>query len=59
MSCAKVERSQRTDLDEFYSSVDVKDPNLEALLSEWEFRYNWHRPHSSLNGKHPMKSIHS
>jgi transposase InsO family protein len=49
----KVERSQRTDLDEFYSRVDVKDPNLKTLLSEWEFYYNQHRPHSSLNGKTP------
>jgi transposase InsO family protein len=49
----KVERSQRTDLNEFYSSIDIKDPNLDSLLSEWEFYYNWHRPHSSLNGKTP------
>ena len=49
----KVERSQRTDLDEFYSSVDVKDHNLKTLLLEWEFYYNQHRPHSSLNGKTP------
>ncbi|MBY0280819.1 MAG: IS481 family transposase [Alphaproteobacteria bacterium] len=51
----KVERSQRTDLDEFYSAVDIKDPNLEELLSDWEFYYNWHRPHSSLNGKTPQE----
>jgi transposase InsO family protein len=49
----KIERSQRTDLDEFYSSVDVKDSNLKSLLLEWEFYYNRHRPHSSLNGKTP------
>jgi hypothetical protein len=23
------------------------------IPSEWEFYYNWHRPHSSLNGKTP------
>jgi transposase InsO family protein len=49
----KVERSQRTDLDEFYSTVDLKDPELELRLAEWEFYYNWYRPHSSLSGKAP------
>jgi transposase InsO family protein len=49
----KVERSQRTDLDEFYSSIAIKDPELETYLAEWEFYYNWHRPHSSLAGKTP------
>lgn len=28
----KVERSQRTDLEEFYPTVDLNDPNLEDLL---------------------------
>nr|WP_288812485.1 hypothetical protein [uncultured Sphingobacterium sp.] len=28
----KVERTQRTDLDEFYSTVDIKDPDLPNLL---------------------------
>lgn len=49
----KVERSQRTDLDEFYSSVNLKNPRLAEELAEWEFYYNWHRPHSSLGGKTP------
>ena len=49
----KVERSQRADLDEFYSSIDIKGPQLDLLLAEWEFYYNWHRPHSSLAGKTP------
>lgn len=30
----KVERTQRTDLDEFYSTVDIKDPDLPNLLSQ-------------------------
>lgn len=49
----KVERSQRTDLDEFYSSIDIKSSNLVEELGYWEFYYNWHRPHSSLYGKTP------
>jgi transposase InsO family protein len=31
----KVERSQKTDLDEFYSTVDIKDPQLVDLLEQW------------------------
>ena len=50
----KVERSQRTDLDEFYSTVDIKDPLLPDLLAEWQHYYNWDRPHSSLDGKTPI-----
>ena len=51
----KVERSQRTDLDEFYATVDVKSPALHQQLAEWEFYYNWHRCHSSLAGKTPSE----
>jgi Integrase core domain len=28
---------------------------LEELLSDWEFYYNRHRPHSSLDGKTPQE----
>jgi hypothetical protein len=51
----KVERTQRTDLDEFYATVDVGDPELADRLAEWEFYFNWHRPHSSLGGKTPSE----
>lgn len=50
----KVERSQRTDLEEFYSSIDLKDPELNDRLGEWQHYYNWNRPHSSLGDKTPM-----
>jgi len=30
----KVERSQKTDLDEFYATVDLTSPDLEGLLDE-------------------------
>lgn len=49
----KVERTQRTDLDEFYSSIDLKRTDLIEELGYWEHYYNWHRPHSSLGGKTP------
>lgn len=53
----KVERSQRTDLDEFYSTVDLKASNLEDLLAEWQHYYNWDRPHGSLGGKTPIERL--
>ena len=53
----KVERTQRTDLDEFYSTVDIKDPDLPNLLSQWQFYYNWLRSHSSLTGRTSIQVI--
>ncbi|MND75418.1 hypothetical protein D3C87_774540 [compost metagenome] len=53
----KVERTQRTDLDEFYSTVDIKDPDLPNLQSQWQFYYNWLRSHSSLTGRTPIQVI--
>ena len=51
----KVERSQQTDWVEFYSTMDLKDPALANRLEEWQFFYNWHRPHSSLAGHTPIE----
>jgi len=53
----KVERSQRTDLDEFYATVDLKDSALPDQLSEWQHYYNWDRPHSALDGKTPIERL--
>ena len=53
----KVERSQRTDLDEFYATVNLNDPALADQLSEWQHYYNWDRPHSSLQGKTPVERL--
>lgn len=51
----KVERTQRTDLDEFYNSIDLKDSDLPGKLRAWESYYNNCRSHSSLQGKTPWE----
>jgi transposase InsO family protein len=51
----KVERSQRTDLEEFWATTDPKDPEIELRLAEWQHYYNWERPHGSLQGNTPME----
>ncbi|WP_305953316.1 integrase core domain-containing protein [Emticicia oligotrophica] len=53
----KVERSQQTDLQEFYYEMDLTDKKLPLLVEEWQFHYNWYRPHSSLNNKTPMDVV--
>ena len=54
----KVERSKRTDKEEFYSTVNL---NLDELknetLPEWQHYYNWQRAHGSLKGKTPMDIV--
>ena len=51
----KVERSQLTDKSEFYSTIPRSEKNigLAKKLQDWEYFYNYQRPHSSLNGKTP------
>lgn len=53
----KVERSQKTDIDEFYSTANLQAPDLDQQLEEWQFFYNWHRPHGSLKGASPIDII--
>ena len=53
----KVERSQKTDVQEFYSTVSLDDPELAKKLEQWQFHYNWHRPHGALNGKAPIDRL--
>jgi len=50
----KVERVQRTALDEFYSGADLKSPILESELGEWVMYYNYQRIHGSF-GTTPME----
>jgi len=51
----KVERSQKTDKAEFYSTVNLDADDLSDQLAEWQQYYNWDRPHSAHNGKSPME----
>ena len=51
----KVERSQRTDLDEFYATADLDAPDLGEALLAWQDHYNHFRPHGSLNGLTPWE----
>ena len=54
----KVERSQQTDKQEFYSQFKLKDRKIDVLLpklTEWERFYNYQRPHASLKGKTPYE----
>ena len=53
----KVERVQRTALEEFWSTVDPRDPDLAARLEEWRAFYNHHRSHSALGGGTPAERI--
>ncbi len=53
----KVERSQKTDLFEFWATADFTDPELPDRLEEWQFYYNWQRPHGSLGGKSPVDRV--
>ena len=53
----KVERSQKTDKEEFYRLLNFKDQkmNLKKSLKEWERFYNYKRYHSALSGKTPYE----
>lgn len=54
----KVERSHRSDQQEFYQLLSYKgDVDLEAKLSEWENFYNFNRPQGAFNGKTPYEAL--
>lgn len=56
----KVERSQQTDRNEFWASVEKGQRGLvssAAALSAWERHYNDSRSHSSLLGKTPQQQF--
>jgi len=54
----KVERSHRTDKEEFYQLLSYTDDvDLNEKLAEWESFYNYFRPHRSLEGKTPYEVL--
>ncbi len=54
----KVERSHRSDQQEFYQLMSYKgDVDLEAKLKEWEHFYNLARPHGAHNGLTPYEAL--
>ena len=54
----KVERSHRTDQEEFYQLLSYTgDVDLAQRLAEWEDFYNYHRPHGAFAGKTPYEAL--
>ena len=54
----KVERSHRSDQEEFYQLLTYTDDvDLNAKLAEWEGFYNYGRPHGAFNGKTPYETL--
>jgi len=54
----KVERSHRTDGEEFYRRTIFRTPGeLAAKLRRWEHEYNHQRPHLALAGKTPAERV--
>jgi transposase InsO family protein len=54
----KVERSHRTDKDEFYQLLTYRDDvDLNKKLAVWERFYNFDRPHGAHGGKTPYEAL--
>jgi transposase InsO family protein len=54
----KVERSHRTDQEEFYQLFSYTDDvDLNKKLKAWENFYNFNRPHGAFNGKTPYEVL--
>lgn len=57
-SNGKVERSHRTDEEQFYRRVTFRSPQeIRHLLREWEHEYNHRCPHLALGGKTPAERL--
>jgi transposase InsO family protein len=54
----KVERSHRSDQEEFYQLLTYTDDvDLNQKLEQWERFYNYDRPHGAFNGKTPYEAL--
>ena len=54
----KVERSHRTDREEFYQLLTYTDDvDLNKKLEEWEHFYNFSRPHGAFDGRTPYEAL--
>ena len=54
----KVERSHRTDQQEFYQLLEYSgDVDLGQKLKTWENFYNFDRPHGAFSGKTPYEIL--
>jgi len=54
----KVERSHRSDEEEFYQLLTYADDvDLNQKLARWEHFYNFDRPHGAFNGKTPYEAL--
>ena len=53
----KVERAQRTTLEEFWAVADPKAADIGEQLALWVHHYNWHRSHESLHGDTPIDRV--
>jgi len=54
----KVERSHRTDKEEFYQLLSYTgDVDLNKKLNKWEAFYNFQRPHGAFKGKTPYEIL--
>ena len=58
LSNGKVERSHRTDQEEFYPLLDyVDDVDLNKKVAEWERFYNLTRAHGAFGGQTPYDAL--
>ena len=53
----KVERAQRTVLEEFWATVDARASDIGDQLAVWVHHYNWDRPHEALGGLCPIDRV--
>jgi len=53
----RVERSHRTDQEEFYQLLTYTDDDLNKKLKNWEEFYNFNRPHGAYEGKTPYEKL--